>query len=91
MFKPKVIPFKSREDIEKEVTEILEGKGNHPHAGKLRKAAKVLSAFKTKEEIKELFIEEYVKKYGLLQTGKISLDELKKQSVAEIKKTGTKV
>ena len=86
MKQPK-IPFKSDKEIETEITEILEGKGNHPHAGKLRKAAKMLGVFKTKEEIKQMFIEEYKKKYKPLQKGKITLEELKKQSVDSVKKT----
>lgn len=87
--KEKKIPFKTDKEIEIEITEILEGKGKHKHGRKLRKAAKVLSVLKTPEEIKQLFIDEYKKKYGALQSGKISLEELKNQSVKDAEKAKT--
>ena len=81
------IPYKTDKEIEKEITEILDGKGNHPHGNKLRKASKILSMYKTKEEIKQLFIEEYKKKYKPLQKGKTTLEEIKKESLEAAAKT----
>ena len=75
---PKIIP-KTRKEIELEITEILENKGKHKHGNKLRQAAKVLSLYKTKEEIKSLFIEEYVKKYGELSSGKTTIKKMQEQ------------
>ena len=46
-----------------------------------------MQALKTKEEIEQLFVDEYIKKYGELVTGKKTLKELAKESQA----TGTKV
>jgi hypothetical protein len=77
--KKQMIPYKTDEEMEMEVKEILAGKGHHPHGGKLRQAAKMLRAFKSKEEIEKLFIEEYKKKYKPLMNGTVSLGELKKQ------------
>jgi len=75
---PKIIP-KTREEIEIEITEILENKGNHKHGTKLRQASKILSMYKTKEEIKQLFIEEYVKKYGELSSGKTTIKKMQEE------------
>jgi len=85
--KQKEIPFKTDEEIETEIKEILSGKGKHKHAGKLRKAAKMLRAFKTPEEIESLFIEEYKKKYKPLQEGKTTLEDIKKESLDAVKKS----
>ena len=75
---PKIIP-KTREEIELEITEILENKGKHKHGAKLRQAAKVLSIYKTREEIRQLFIEEYVKKYGELSSGKTTIKKMQEE------------
>jgi len=85
--KQEEIPFKTDKQIETEIKEILSGTGKHKHGGKLRKAAKVLSAFKTQEEIQELFIAEYKKKYKPLQEGKTTLKDIKKESLEAVKKS----
>ena len=86
------IPHKTDKQIEKEITRILEGKDKSIRGKMLLKAAQTLILTgKTKEQVKTEFITQYKKKYGALETGKISLNELKKQSEAEIKQaTGTK-
>ena len=76
---PKIEP-KTREQITQEIENVLNKKDNSPRAKMLRKAAFALKALKTQDEIKAMFIEEYIKKYGELQTGKVSLKELKEQS-----------
>ena len=84
--KKMVIPKKTDKQIEEEIEGVLNGKDKSYRGIMLRNAAKALSVHKSKEEIKKMFIEEYKKKYGLLQTGKISLDELKEGAVKDAKK-----
>lgn len=84
--KKMVIPKKTDKQIEEEIEGVLNGKDKSYRGIMLRNAAKALSVHKSKEEIKKMFIEEYKKKYGLLQTGKISLDELKAGAVKDAKK-----
>jgi len=86
--KVKIKP-KSREEIEKEIDDILAGKDKSPRGIMLRNASKALKFHKTNKEIRDLFVEEYVKKYGELSSGKKSVEQLKEESLADIKKAKT--
>ena len=80
-----IIPKKTREQITLEMENVFNGKDKSQRGTMLRSAIKVLMLTKPKEEIKKEFIEEYIKKYGELQTGKISLDKLRKDSEKDLK------
>ena len=72
-------PTKTREQVEKEMDDVFSGKDKSGRAKMLKKAAFAMKAFKTKEEIKQVFVEEYIKKYGELSSGKTSLNKIKKE------------
>jgi hypothetical protein len=76
--------------IEDEIENILSGRDRSQRAAMLRKASNALTLFKgmSKEQVKEMFIAEYKKKYGDLQTGKKTLEQIKSESIAEAKAAG---
>jgi hypothetical protein len=84
------IPFKTDKQIEDEIENILSGRDRSQRAAMLRKASNALTLFKgmSKEQVKEMFIAEYKKKYGDLQTGKKTLEQIKSESIAEAKAAG---
>ena len=88
--KQPVIPHKTDKQIEEEITNILNGKDRSQRGAMLRKASNALTLFKgmSKEQVKAMFIAEYKKKYGDLQTGKKTLDQIKSESVADAKAAG---
>ena len=86
--KEKIEP-KTREEIEKEIDDVLSGKDKTQRGNMLRKSVLVLKAFKTKEQIRQLLIDEYVKKYGEISSGKKSIKQLKKESLEDIEKAKT--
>jgi len=83
--KQKKIEPKTRAEITQEIEDIFAKKINTKRAKMLRKASTALRSLKSQEEIKELFVEEYVKKYGELSSGKTTVEELKKSSVQDAK------
>ena len=80
------IPKKTDAQCEEEIDAIMSGKNKSRNAWIVRR---FISMHKKLGEpdtfIREMLIREYKIKYGLLQTGKISPEELLKQSQAEIK------
>lgn len=87
------IPTKTRTEIEQEIEDVLSGKDKSKRGKMLRRASKGLMFTMSKEQIKDLFVKEYIKKYGELSSGKITIEELKEQSLKDSKKartTGTK-
>jgi len=82
--KPKKLPEKTREEIEKDIDNAING-NDHSQRGKmLRRTTLGLMAIYPKEKIRQMFIDEYIKKYGELKTGKITFKKLKKQSEKEL-------
>lgn len=81
------IKKKTRKEIEQDIENVLNGKDKSQRGKMLRMASKPLLITQTKEEVKKMFVDEYVKKYGLLEKGKISVKELKKQSLKEIEQS----
>lgn len=79
---------KSREQIETEIGNILAGKDHSQRGMMLRNAARALSAFNTKEEIKEMFVKEYIKKYGQLERGEKTIEQIKQQAIKDSKDAG---
>lgn len=85
LFKQK-IPTKTREQIEKEIDYSLSNKDQSQRGKMLKKARFALLALYPKEKIREMFIDEYIKKYGELKTGKTSLEQIHKESITNAKK-----
>ena len=84
--KPLIIPKKSDKQIEEEIDSILTGK-DHSNRGKmLRTAAKTLRVLHSEEDIKKMFIKEYKKKYGELQSGKKTLEQIKQEAIEDSRK-----
>lgn len=84
--KKMVVPKKTDKQIEQEMEDVLNGKDKSYRGRMLRNAAKALSLHKSKEEIKKMFIQEYKKKYGDLQKGKTTLEQVKQEAVKNAKK-----
>ena len=85
----KKIPTKTREEIVKEIDDIFAGR-DHSERGKLILRTSIpLKALMGEEKVKAMFVEEYIKKYGELKTGKKSVETMKKESEAELKKFDT--
>jgi len=84
--KEPIIPQKTDKQIEEEIDRILTGKDRSPRAIMLRNAARTigLQPGMTKELVRFNFIQEYKKKYGLLQTGKTTIAKIQKESLEEI-------
>jgi len=74
------IPSKSRKEIELEINNIYDGKDHTPRGLMLKRAMIPLKMTMSRQEIIDLFVGEYVKKYGELSSGKKSLENLKKES-----------
>jgi len=74
------IPDKTREEIEKEIKNIYDGKNHTPRGLMLKRAMIPLKLTMSEKEIINLFVKEYVKKYGELSSGKKSLEDIKKES-----------
>jgi len=83
--KKQKFPEKTREEIEKDIDNSMSGNDKSQRGTMLRRATLSLMAFYPKEKIREMFIDEYIKKYGELKTGKTSLSKLKKESFKQIK------
>ena len=77
------IPKKSKEEIEKEITDILKGKGHGQREIMLRMASKSLRVFNTQEEVIKLFVDEYIKKYGQLESGEKTLEQIKQEAIKD--------
>lgn len=80
------VKFKTDKEIENDIDACLSGRDKSQRGTMLRSAAKALSLMKTKEEIRQLFIDEYKKKYGDLYSGKKSLEQIKQESLEDAKK-----
>ena len=87
--KKEKIPKKSLKEIESEIDNIIKGKDKSTRGKMLRKAYITLCAIKDPKQVRQEFIDEYVKKYGEISSGKKSIAQLKEESLADIKKAKT--
>jgi len=78
------VPKKTKEEITKEITDILKGKGHGQREIMLRTAAKSLRIFNSEEEIINLFVKEYIKKYGQIESGEKTLEQIKQEATKDI-------
>ena len=83
--KEKIKP-KTRKEIEEEIDSIITGKDRSQRGKMLNKAYKTLCAIKPAKQVRQKFINEYVKKYGEISSGKKTIEELKQESMDDIKK-----
>ena len=84
--KPLVLPQKTDKQCEEEIDAIISGKNKSRNAWIVRRFISLHRKLGEHDSfIRSMLINEYKIKYGLLQTGKISPEELLKQSQAEIK------
>jgi len=83
--KEKIKP-KTRKEIEEEIDSIITGKDRSQRGKMLNKAYKTLCVIKPAEQVRQEFIDEYVKKYGEISSGKKTIEELKQESMDDIKK-----
>ena len=83
------VPEKTREEIEKDIDNAISGNDKTQRGLMLRRSALGLMAFYPKEKIRQMFIDEYIKKYGELKTGKTTLNKLKKDSEKKVKLVGS--
>jgi len=80
------IPFKTDKQCEEEIDNIISGKNKSRNAWVVRRFIALHKKMGEPESfIRDALVREYKIKYGQLQKGKISLEELAKQSEAEIK------
>ena len=86
--KEKIKP-KTRKEIEEEIDSIITGKDRSQRGKMLNKAYKTLCVIKPAEQVRQEFIEQYVKKYGEISSGKKTIEELKQESMDDIKKAKT--
>jgi hypothetical protein len=83
--KPK-FPNKTEETMRNEFRNIMLGKDNSMRGRMLRNAGKALMIKDglTIDQIVEYFVAEYKKKYADLQSGKKTLEDIKKESMQDI-------
>ena len=86
--KEKIKP-KTRKEIETEIDSIITGKDRSQRGKMLNKAYKTLCVIKPAKQVRQEFIDEYVKKYGEISSGKKSIAQLKEESLADMKKAKT--
>jgi ParB-like chromosome segregation protein Spo0J len=87
--KPK-IPFKTDKQCEEEIDNIISGRNKALNARIVRTWIKARLTVEPIETIRSNLIREYKQKYGDLQKGKKTIDEIQKEAVKEIKQaTGT--
>jgi len=84
--KKEKIPKKSLKEIETEIDNIIIGKDKTTRGRMLHKAYLTLSTIKPAKQVRKEFIDEYVKKYGEISSGKKSIAQLKEESLADMKK-----
>jgi hypothetical protein len=77
---------KSRKQIEDEIDGILAGKDRSQRGTMLRNAANALRVMNTAEEIRQMFIQEYIKKYGELESGKKTIEQIKQEALKDSQK-----
>ena len=80
---------KTRKQIETEIDSIITGKDRSQRGKMLNKAYKTLCVIKPAKQVRQEFIDEYVKKYGEISSGKKTIEELKQESMDDIKKAKT--
>ena len=85
-----VLVPKTDAQCEEEIDNIISGKNKSRNAWIVRRFISIHKRMGEPDSfIRQMLINEYKIKYGLLQTGKISPEELLKQSQAEIKQVET--
>ena len=89
--KPLVIPKKTDAQCEEEIDAIMSGKNKSRNAWIVRRFISLHRKLGESDSfIRSMLINEYKTKYGLLQTGKITAEELLKTSQEEIKQVEEK-
>ena len=83
--KEKIKP-KTRKEIEEEIDSIITGKDRSQRGKMLNKAYKTLCVIKPAKQVRQKFIKQYVQKYGEISSGKKTIEELKQESMDDIKK-----
>jgi len=86
--KEKIKP-KTRKEIEEEIDSIITGKDRSQRGKMLNKAYKTLCVIKPAKQVRQKFIKQYVQKYGEISSGKKTIEELKQESMDDIKKAKT--